>query len=41
VVDCYGFAWQVFGRGGAIRGGFCEKLLEASPISDRANASQL
>ena len=23
------------------RGGFCEKLLEASPMSDRANASRL
>jgi len=25
---------------GSTRGGFCEKLLEASPMSDRANASQ-
>ncbi|GAB0181127.1 mitochondrial enolase superfamily member 1 [Grus japonensis] len=26
---------------GGYRGGFCEKLLEASPVSDRANASQV
>ena len=26
---------------GGYRGGFCEKLLEASPLSDRANASRL
>ncbi|GAB0209844.1 mitochondrial enolase superfamily member 1 [Grus japonensis] len=38
---CVGFAWQGFGSGGGYRGGFCEKLLEASPVSDRANASRL
>ena len=27
--------------GGGHSGGFCEKLLEASPMSDRANASWL
>ena len=26
---------------GGYMGGFCEKLLEASPVSDRANASRL
>ena len=26
---------------GGYRGGFCEKLLEASPMSDRASASWL
>ncbi|GAB0208288.1 hypothetical protein GRJ2_003294500 [Grus japonensis] len=36
-----GFAWQGFGSGRGYRGGFCEKLLEASPVSDRANASRL
>ncbi|GAB0207180.1 mitochondrial enolase superfamily member 1 [Grus japonensis] len=39
--QCVGFAWQGFGSGGGYRGGFCEKLLEASPVSDRANASRL
>ncbi|GAB0207175.1 mitochondrial enolase superfamily member 1 [Grus japonensis] len=38
---CVGFAWQGFGSGRGYRGGFCEKLLEASPVSDRANASRL
>ncbi|GAB0207035.1 BDNF/NT-3 growth factors receptor [Grus japonensis] len=38
---CVGFAWQGFGGGGGYRGGFCEKLLEAHPVSDRANASRL
>ncbi|GAB0206293.1 hypothetical protein GRJ2_003094900 [Grus japonensis] len=41
VDGCFEFAWQGFGRGGGYRGGFCEKLLEASPLSDRANASRL
>ena len=36
-----GFVWQGFGSGRGYRGGFCEKLLEASPVSDRANASRL
>ncbi|GAB0204042.1 hypothetical protein GRJ2_002869800 [Grus japonensis] len=41
-IKCIGFAWQGFGSKGSYRGGFCEKLLEASPVSDdRANASQL
>lgn len=30
----------VVGRGGD-RGGFCGKLLQASPVSDRANATRL
>ena len=34
--SCYGFAWQGFGSGGAM--GFCEKLQETSPMSDKANA---
>ena len=38
---CVGFVWQGFGSRGGYRGGFCEKLLEASPVSDRANASRL
>lgn len=34
-----GFALQDFGNGrGAYRGGFCEKLLKASPMSNRAHA---
>ncbi|GAB0183220.1 hypothetical protein GRJ2_000787300 [Grus japonensis] len=36
-----GFVWQGFGSGKGYRGGFCEKLLEASPVPDRANASRL
>jgi len=32
-----GFAWQDFGSGGGYRSGRCEKLQEASPMSDRAN----
>ena len=39
VPECIGFAWQGFGGGGGYRGGFCEKLLEASPMSDTVNAS--
>ena len=38
---CIGFAWQWFGSRGGYRSGFCEKLLEASPIFNKANASQL
>ena len=38
--ECYGFAWQGFGSGG-YRGGFCEKLQEASPMPDKACASWL
>jgi len=37
---CCGFAWQGFGSRG-YRGSFCEKLREASPMSDEASASQL
>jgi len=33
--------WQGFGSEGACRGGFCEKLVEPSRMSDVANASQL
>ncbi|GAB0189933.1 hypothetical protein GRJ2_001458600 [Grus japonensis] len=40
-VGVLGFVWQGFGSGRGYRGGFCEKLLEASPVSDRANASRL
>jgi len=35
-----GFCGKVLVVGG-YRGGFCEKLREASPMSDRASASQL
>ena len=42
ITGCIGFVWQGFGSSESYRGGFfCEKLLEASPMSDRANASQL
>lgn len=37
---CIGFGWQGFGNGG-YRGGFSEKLPEAFPLPDRANASWL
>jgi len=45
-MNCTGFAWQGSGEGKGVgvlgyRGGFCEKLLEASPTSDRTSASQL
>ena len=32
-----GFVWQGFGSGGGggYRGGFCQKLLEASPVFER------
>jgi len=40
-----GEGWNAVGLRGKVlglqSGGFCEKLLEASPISDKANASQL
>ena len=32
---CIGFVWQGFGSGGGYRGGFCKKLLEASPVFKR------
>ena len=32
---------RFLGGGGGYRGGFCEKLREASPMSDRASASRL
>ena len=32
---CIGFVWQGFGSGGGYRGGFCKKLLEASPGLER------
>jgi len=35
-----GLRGKVFVAGG-YRGGFCEKLRDASPMSDKANASQL
>jgi len=34
-----GLCGKVFVVGRGYRVGFCEKLLEASPVSDRANAS--
>jgi len=37
VLGLHGEVWVV----GYYRGGFCEKLLEASPMSNRANASWL
>ena len=40
LICCIGFAWQGFGSGRGYRGGFCEKLLEASPMSDKVNASE-
>jgi len=36
---CVEFARQGLASRGATGGGFCEKLLEASPVSDRASAS--
>jgi len=36
-----GLHGKILVAGGIQGGGFCEKLLEASPVSDRANASQL
>ena len=41
LLSCIGFGWQGFGSGGGYRGGFCKKLLEASPVSNGANASWL
>ncbi|GAB0201689.1 hypothetical protein GRJ2_002634500 [Grus japonensis] len=40
-VRCFALSGQVLVVVGGDRGGFCEKLLEASPGSDRANASWL
>jgi len=40
--ECIGLALQGFGSGHVgCKGGFCEKLLEAVPMSDRANAGWL
>jgi len=36
-----GLHGKVFFGGGSYRGDFFEKFLEASPMSDRPNASQL
>jgi len=36
-----GLCGKVLVAGGYKRGGFCEKLQEASPMSNRANASWL
>ncbi|GAB0182875.1 hypothetical protein GRJ2_000752800 [Grus japonensis] len=41
IVSVLAFVWQGFGSRRGYRGGFCEKLLEASPVSDGANASRL
>lgn len=38
---CIGLVWQRLVAGGGYRGGFCEKLLEASTVPKGANASQL
>lgn len=38
---CIAFVWQGFGSKGCYSSGFSEKLLEVSPMTDRANASQL
>lgn len=39
---CIEFAWEGFGSWGrAYRGGFCQKMLGAYPISNRASAKQL
>jgi len=38
---CIGFVWQGICRGMRYRDGFCENLLEASPMSNTANVSQL
>ena len=40
-VGVLGLHGKVLLAGAGYRGGFCEKLLEASPVSDRANASRL
>ena len=36
---CMGFVWEGFGSWRAIGVAFCEKLVEASPVSNGANAS--
>ena len=36
-----GLGGKVLVAGGDYRGGFCEKLWEASPLSDKASASRL
>lgn len=41
VTWCFRFAWQYFNGGGGYRDGFCEKILKASPMSNRANVSRL
>ena len=38
-VAVLGLRGKVLVAGGGYRGGFCEKLLEASPMSDKVNAS--
>ena len=40
-MESIGFGWQGFCSRVLQGGGFCEKLLEASPMSNRASASQL
>lgn len=39
-VNCIGLAWPGFGVG-VYRGDFYQKLLKASPMSSRTNATQL
>lgn len=34
MVLCIGILWQGFWKQGGYRGVFCEKVLEASPVSD-------
>jgi len=38
---CYRFAWHGAGSKEGYSGGFCEKLREASPVSDKASVSRL
>lgn len=40
---CIGFVWQDSGSGGGreVMGSFCEKLLDAPPVSSRANVDLL
>ena len=40
-ISVMGLRGKVLVAGGGYRGGFCEKLLEASPMSDKASASRL
>lgn len=39
VLQCVGFSWTGFETGRDYKSGFCGKMPEASPASERANAS--